>query len=284
MIAGESPVGMPTTLYPFQQRSLAKLLARELMPALIPARAAVELPTMDGRSFYLAAESCEASETVPMVRDAPASLLAETMGAGKTVVAIGLLLATRGQLAWPDERERPTMRTEVVAALDPHSLAASLGRRNAMSSSLQLSNVVLENEAPHLGDRFGRRTLKPSYTYRPADRIESRQSDRLRRRRDEEPAWTIRLVAATLVVVPDELLQQWSDELKLHTARDVLKILVIRDKKDMEALTVDGIAAHDLVLTTTSRLATLFERRADRSTSAMLLVHWRVREGFHRAS
>lgn len=77
--------------------------------------------------------------------------------------------------------------------------------------------------------------------------------------------------AATLVVVPTDLVRQWTDELQKHVdPKANLQVLVLRTKSD-GFRTAEQLARYDLVLLSVAR----FSDAADDPYSPLLKVHWR---------
>ncbi|KAM0787672.1 hypothetical protein ACM66B_003735 [Microbotryomycetes sp. NB124-2] len=75
---------------------------------------------------------------------------------------------------------------------------------------------------------------------------------------------------ATLVVVPTELVTQWSQQVKEHVEDKALRVLVLRTAKD-EFKTAQQLAQYDLVLMSVKR----FSDASDDAASPLRRVHWK---------
>src|SRR2546423_2111595 len=100
--------GLRTELYPYQQRSAAMMIQRETNPimSLDPRLSLYNGPT--GQVFYLDKEEGEIRKE-PYLYDEPrGGILAETMGYGKTLICLAVILATRGHFPRvPDDQTEP---------------------------------------------------------------------------------------------------------------------------------------------------------------------------------
>ncbi|GAA5825761.1 hypothetical protein JCM11251_000361 [Rhodosporidiobolus azoricus] len=78
------------------------------------------------------------------------------------------------------------------------------------------------------------------------------------------------VAATTLVVVPTDLVRQWTDEVNKH-APGALRTLVLRTKKDKFPTSAAELASYDLVLMSVAR----FSDAAEADNTSLRGVHWR---------
>lgn len=98
VLDSDDVAGLKTPLYPYQRRSAATMIRREAEPAksLDPRLEAFEGPELNILYYD--------RETVTLLRDertyeeARGGILAETMGLGKTLICLAVILATKGHL------------------------------------------------------------------------------------------------------------------------------------------------------------------------------------------
>ncbi|KAK4703486.1 hypothetical protein P7C70_g2733, partial [Phenoliferia sp. Uapishka_3] len=94
----ESPRGMKTDLFPYQRASLAKMLAREIIPQTFPSSAYLQTSSsVNGSPFFLGVGG-DVRLDPPQFTEPKGGVLAEEMGTGKTITCLALILATRGEL------------------------------------------------------------------------------------------------------------------------------------------------------------------------------------------
>ncbi|KAJ5972344.1 uncharacterized protein N7479_002262 [Penicillium vulpinum] len=94
---GGSIRGLETTLYPYQRNSAAVMVQRETQPALAldPRFQPWRGPT--GLEFYYDKVSGSILRDKILYPEACGGILAESMGCGKTLISLAVILATRGQ-------------------------------------------------------------------------------------------------------------------------------------------------------------------------------------------
>lgn len=215
-------LGLRTTLYPYQRRSAGQMLQRECEDKLELDPRLEERIALDGSVYYYAPWDVAFFRSPRFFESCRGGILAETMGLGKTVICIALILATRGHLPstpaqYYQELTRPTVATltqMAVSAINRHSAPW---------------RTFFDRQEKYYGEYVGHcvdlmRQHPPSYEIPVEPFRWSRTSTNPEPRR-------LTLAATTLVVVPRNLLSQWSSELEKHTQPGFLKTLIMDDSK-----------------------------------------------------
>ena len=88
--------GLRTKLYPYQRRTVASMIKREVQPmrALDPRFQSLEGPT--GQSFYYDRETGILLGDKGTYEEARGGILGESMGLGKTLICLATIIATKG--------------------------------------------------------------------------------------------------------------------------------------------------------------------------------------------
>ncbi|KAL8873203.1 MAG: hypothetical protein Q9174_001286 [Haloplaca sp. 1 TL-2023] len=173
-------------------------------------------------------------------------ILAETMGLGKTLISLALILATRGH--WP--------QIPPEYSLEQHKLRAKVASLKQMAAAVAgREGVPWRDYIPYMSssvDDFDncRRFLEqnvPSYT------IPTPESKHSRRSTTKQLGRTILLSAGTLVVMPLNLLSHWRNEIATHVEGDALKVLYLDDDYSRTPCT-RALLSYDVILMTKARL------------------------------
>jgi SNF2 family DNA or RNA helicase len=240
--------GLKTQMYNYQRRSAALMLQRETNPGQIIDPRLRTLVDQQGGEWYcdLDAGSCLRQ---PRIFEAPkGGICAETMGLGKTLICLALILATRDISSQiPAEHSVGTIpvRPKTGSLLDMVAdtigrtgtpWKTELARMEADGSDFSKCREALKNHAGHY--------FLPS----PAPRRESRNPRVI-------PPRKIWLTSATIVVVPTNLVQQWLHEIQKHTTG--LKVLTMNDLS-IPLPSSEDLAEYDILLFSKQR----FEKEA----------------------
>lgn len=212
--------GLKTELYPYQRRSAAMMIQREVKPArmLDPRLETLCGPTSE--VFYFDREACVLLSNRCEYDEACGGILAETMGYGKTLICLAAILQTKGN--WPQIPPQFSLglrpvRSRVGSLMQ--MAAATIGR-NSVPWKSYFERLARE------GDYFQEcvKSLNEnaaSYVI-PDSRKKSARNPEVRPR-----GKTILLSSTTLIIVPPNLVGQWLQEISLHLEQGSLSIFVI---------------------------------------------------------
>ena len=220
----EAPLipGLRTKLYPYQYRSAAMMIQREIKPANMLDPRLETLTNPVGTNFYYDREACALLSERREYQEAAGGILAETMGYGKTLICLAVILQTKGQ--WPCIPPQYSLglhpiRPRVASLMQ--MAAATIGR-----TSIPWKHYF--EELCREGDNFQscvRCLTENAGSYK----ISSTIKKHARKTHPTSQGRTILLSSATLVVVPSNLVSQWIQEYELHLAENSLSLLVIDD-------------------------------------------------------
>ena len=240
--------GLRTKLYPYQRRTIASMIKREVEPkrALDPRLQSLEGPT--GQFFYYDRETGVLLRDQRTYEEARGGILGESMGLGKTLICLAMISATKGN--WPETPPEFSIgllpvRSKVGSLMQ--MAAAAVGRAQvpwrAIFHDLSQDGEDHENCLALLEDNVGSYVISPPVTRR------SHRPSQIQKGK------TIRLTTATLIIVPQNLLSQWKDEISLHVEEQFLKAFYL----DSDTIPVPSAAAltkYDIILMSRQR----FER------------------------
>ncbi|KAE8162519.1 P-loop containing nucleoside triphosphate hydrolase protein [Aspergillus tamarii] len=230
-----------TALYPYQRRSAAAMIQREAQPApmLDPRLKSYATPT--GQEYYYDKEEGNIIREKRMYSEPRGGILAETMGCGKTLICIAVILATKGHfpqvpLEYQD-MELP-VRPQTGSLLD--MAAATAGRLSLPWKShfdfMRCTGAFFGKCIEACKKHRGVYTIPP-----PPARYGSRTGVAYPR----PPPRQIRLCSATLIVVPPNLVNHWKDEIAKHA--EGVNVLVIQNSSD-PVPPPDQLLEYDIVL------------------------------------
>ena len=240
--------GLKTRLYPYQQRSAATMIERETQPVrVLDPRLEMRVnPT--GQAFYHDQEAGLLLRERKEYDEARGGILAETMGFGKTLICLAVILATKGH--WP---QIPPEHSTGLHPVRPgvgslmQMAAATAGRMQipwkAHFDALADSGEVYESCVTALKENTGSYSI-PKHAPHP------------RRCALNMHKWdTIHLCTATLIIVPPNLIAQWQHEIFLHVEESNLHVLVI-DSFSQQIPSSSELLRYDIILLSRPR----FER------------------------
>ncbi|KAL4909044.1 hypothetical protein BDW74DRAFT_145861 [Aspergillus multicolor] len=258
-------IGLKTPLYPYQRRSAATMIQREIQPhqMLDPRLQSCISPT--GQEYYYDREKGKIVRERTLYSEACGGILAETMGCGKTLISLAVILATRGHFPHiPLEHQSMQIpeRPRTGSLLD--MAAATAGR-------LSLPWKAHFDHYSQVGEVYDRcikacEANRGSYTIRPpAGRHSGRTPVEYPR---------LYLCSGTLIIVPPNLFDHWVGEIATHT--EGLKILTLRSGADLTP-SLEDLFPYDIILYSRTR----FEKEAEDSRgkgrnqpSPLTKLHW----------
>ncbi|KAI0784409.1 SNF2 family N-terminal domain-containing protein [Abortiporus biennis] len=273
--------GMRSTLHPYQRRSVAAMMEKELHSRPIPDPLYLSIRGIDGRIFYMQPATLEVLSEQPMVSQSNGGILCEELGTGKTVMILALVLATLGQISAPEESVldvRPiltplALRTFPYPPFSTTRQHLAQGdkrwskRDRAVASSVpslrQLLIHQLRTQTEHYTPQKVHEALEdsglwpayrnntPFYLHHISDPMPSARSRR--RKADDIRPRVVFLTSATLVVVPPNLLAQWKNEIYKH-CEDSLRVYFAEDNTPLLPAT-QMASDFDIILMTHPRLA-----------------------------
>ncbi|KAL4792146.1 hypothetical protein BDV19DRAFT_381079 [Aspergillus venezuelensis] len=266
-------LGLSTPLYSYQRRSAATMIQREVQPhqMLDPRLQPCTSPT--GQAYYYDKEKGSILREKRTYSEARGGILAETMGCGKTLICLAVVLATRGHFP-----QIPLEHQSMVIPERPRT-GSLLEMAAATAGRLSLPWKAHFDHLSQVGEHYNRcikacETNRGSYTiHPPVVRHTGRKSaDHLRL-----PGQHLQLCSGTLIIVPPNLLDHWLKEIATHT--EDLKVLVLRSSADVVPA-VEEFFQYDIVLFSRTR----FEKEADnfndrdwhrrKESSPLTKLHW----------
>ncbi|KAL3464087.1 hypothetical protein BJX64DRAFT_276047 [Aspergillus heterothallicus] len=266
-------LGLKTALYPYQRRSAATMIQREVQPhqMLDPRLQACTSPT--GQEYYYDRETGRLVREKVLYSEASGGILAETMGCGKTLICLAVILATIGH--FPQiPLEYQTMQTPVR-----DSTGSLLNMAAAAAGRLSLPWKGHFDSLRKIGEYYDE-CVKACEAHRGAYMIPQPPGRHTGRSGVEYPRLAevyLRLCSATLIIVPPNLLDHWVGEIGTHT--EGLNVLVMRGNADTVPA-VEDLLTFDIVLFSRTR----FDREADdfsdegwdrpKEISPLRKVHW----------
>ncbi|KAJ5762421.1 uncharacterized protein N7511_005803 [Penicillium nucicola] len=228
LLEGEdATLGLKTALYPYQRRSAAMMVQREAQPAMVldPRLQAWKGP--DGKEFYYDKEDGRIFKEKRLYSEACGGILAETMGCGKTLISLAVILATRGHFPQiPIEYQVTDIQpTRKVTGSLMDMAAATAGRLSVpwrpFFESLAFQGEHHDRCIQACKAHCGSYEIPPHQT-----RHQGRNSSSYPR----SPAQRIILCSGTIIIVPPNLVDHWEREIATHTTG--LKVLVLRTSLD----------------------------------------------------
>ena len=240
--------GLKSKLYPYQQRSAAMMMQKESQPGLLldPRLEAVQGPTgcqiyLDGVARLVLTTPCEYEEP-------RGGILAESMGYGKSLICLVVILQTKGYMPQipPECSTIPQGSGSVRTLAD---MAASTIARSGIHWKPYFQTLSAS------GEDYERciRTLERNagFYYESANAMTvSRTRSSLAAER--APNRKVFLSSTTLIIVPANLLWQWQRELDTHIEYGSLSVVVVKpDEQNFPE--VPELLEYDIVLVSRPR-------------------------------
>lgn len=174
-------------------------------------------------------------------------ILAETMGCGKTMISLAVILATRGHF--------PSIPIEYQTYQNPirwrtgslKQMAAATAGRFSVPWKSFFENLSREGE---FHDNCVRACMEDAGSYIIPPDITKNPTRNSASPYIRDPAQEVRLCSGTLVIVPPNMVDHWENEILTHTTG--MKVVVLRSNSDRTP-TADELMDFDLVLFSRSR-------------------------------
>ncbi|KAI0004683.1 P-loop containing nucleoside triphosphate hydrolase protein [Xylariaceae sp. FL0662B] len=249
--------GLITKLYPYQGKSAALMLQRELEPGrIVDPRFR---PSLDqgGKAWYYDSVSGLVLREPRFYDGACGGILAEEMGTGKTLICLALILSTKGEptkapdpfvAEIPSRTKTPSLLDMAAATANRHSIpwkpyfeacTAQLGYeyKNCIRALTQPENRALY--------KIRNTLVEPRRSNRTAPRV--------------VPPREVYLSSVTLIIVPNNLVKQWEREVRKHTTG--LHVLMLVEKQVIPSTT--ALLAYDIILFSESRFELIQKERSN---------------------
>ncbi|KGO78434.1 Helicase, C-terminal [Penicillium italicum] len=261
-----SVLGLKTKLHPFQRESAAVMVQREVQPALAldPRFQPWRGPT--GLEFYYDKVSGSILRDKILYPEACGGILAESMGCGKTLISLAVILATRGHFPKiPVEYQNldNPVRTKTGTLME--MTAAAAGR-----FSLPWKGYFDRKRAEgkhHINCEKACVAQSGSYN------IPAKSNHQRAKSNFAESAKHLRLCSGTLVIVPDNLMDHWEREIATHTSN--LKVRVLQNKD--ETPSTGELFGYDIVLFSKGRCSkenARFSKNGLKLDAPIFNLHW----------
>ena len=240
-----SVAGLQTLLYSYQQRSAAMMIRRETYPKRSPDPRKPFFCGPTGQSFYYDKEEGILLLQPSLYEEPRGGILAETMGYGKTLICLAVILATKGHYSRvPEDRVGiPRKAPQEVASLIQMAVAKIID--DTVPWKVDFHDLAKRGYHHDRCVDMLRSSFK-EYTERL---LTPQTPNRNGKRRTEK---SVRLCSTNLIIVPPNLLVQWQHEIKKHTEEGALDVLVL-DHTCKAIPHRDQLANYDVVLITKGR-------------------------------
>lgn len=245
--------GLKTDLYPYQCRSAALMLQKEEEPGHVQDPRLVQVMDQHGKPWYYDPHTGEARREPRHYDRVCGGILAEEMGSGKTLIALALIAATKGQPAVTPELYRTgnlTVRPRIGSLVD---MAASVATKSGVSWKRYIGSLS--------GNCIRAIERNPGWYYLP--RPKGIRASRRAEAEGDLPPTKVFISHATLVVVPPNLLRQWTQEISKHM--EGLRVLEIASKRSRSAASnvlpsISDLVNSDIIICTLTRLEAIWSR------------------------
>jgi hypothetical protein len=243
----DSIVGLKTRLYPYQKRSIAAMLQKEVHPSKSRDPRKPLFRDLNDAEFYFDVHEGVLLRHPHLYSECRGGILAETMGYGKTLICIALVLATRGHYpAIPEGRisaipEEYNERTPSLLALTAKKIKQAGIPWKSHFAALERDGYHFDSCTDALAKYYGEYSEPIFHPTTPDRKNKKREDFRLLRRS-----------FATLLIVPPNLLVQWQHEIQKHTQPGALDVLVL-DSATKDIPPWKSLMKYDIVLITKAR-------------------------------
>ncbi|KAI0526028.1 SNF2 family N-terminal domain-containing protein [Xylaria bambusicola] len=250
--------GLVTTLYPYQGRSAALMLQREIEPGRVIDPRLRPVLDQSGQPWYYDEVSGLVLKEPRFYDGARGGILAEEMGTGKTLICLALILSTKSEPSKPPDPfiAETSPRHRIGSLMDMAAAAARYASISAIpwKPYFEACAAQLGYEYRNCIEALTRPENRALYKVRNT-MVEPRRSNRLAPR--EIPSREVFLSHLTLVIVPTNLVKQWQNEINKHTTG--LSVLVVVNQDPIPP--VADLLPYDVILFSESRFERIHKER-----------------------
>lgn len=236
-------LGLKTPLYAYQRRSAALMLQREAVPILQLDPRLEPRTAPDGSCFYYSPRELAFNRNARYYEASRGGILAETMGLGKTLMCLALILATRKHLPRvPAAYGLPPVRESTASLAD---MAVSAINRKSVPWKVEFERIkhASQDDMRSCAERLERNL--PGYEI-PVEPV------RWNRKTVIPPPQKKIMAATTIIVVPRNLCKQWHSEIGRHVDEGILNILLMEEPRSVLPA-AEKLRDYDVVLFSRSR-------------------------------
>ncbi|VEU23854.1 DEKNAAC104988 [Brettanomyces naardenensis] len=264
ILDGEVP-GFKSELYNYQRRSVAKMYEKEMYCRRVP------MPTIATlkEGCYLDLSSLTFLLDPPTYSTPRGGILAENMGLGKTCICLALICLSKFQIArTPIDYQKDGFTTPNVRSLLDNCV--EFITRNSIQwkhYSADLPTTCAQRLEGSLGyfDKEDIRLIQHNMRHtRSTVGIGDVEFQTVSKRK-------LYLSSTTLIVIPDNLFQQWVLEINKHVLKDYLKVLEIPSVGSPLPERVTEIVNNDVVLMSLHA----FARQSRNENSILRSIYWK---------
>jgi SNF2 family DNA or RNA helicase len=237
-------------LYSFQRETVAQMLEREIsnVPQVDPTFTCLSSVDRGSEHQFVWVQPSTMNiclEPPKYMSKEGGGILSEEMGAGKTVILLALIMATRDRLALPDGREDGNiMVTSLTARYSQTQHHRELRKQYSISEPDKIPTLVenllhflachpdsVTNAPYRIRELFESSSLAQLSSRLPPFYFDHGSNSRAERKGEKnvKPPAKLYLTRASLVVVPASLYEQWKGEIYKFCRDGALKVLFAKD-------------------------------------------------------
>lgn len=277
--------GVTSNLYPFQVKSLCKMLEKETVVLREPVPYFKKFISPTGKPYYFDMLDSGFYRNAELYTLPRGGILAENMGLGKTLICLSLICVSKFDISTvPDDiilyHDQSVRTPENTVRRGIKSLADicqdTIGQNSLPWKYFQ--DDLPESVVTKLSSRSGFFRVGLNYT-------NSQHGSRAKEKQNEHDQYqTLYLCNSTLLVVPENLFHQWNHELNKHVDPLYLNKLFVSDRfkqaihssnssyTDRIPESVGELLSYDLVLITAPLLAKLYRAK---SSCTLRDLYWK---------
>ncbi|KAJ8127681.1 hypothetical protein O1611_g5955 [Lasiodiplodia mahajangana] len=268
LLEGQIP-GLTTTPYPYQGRSAATMLQRELEPGRIIDPRLCPASDQEGQAWYCDNVSGVVLRDPRFYDGARGGILAEEMGTGKTLICLALILSTKSEPSRPpDPFIAETSRRQTIGSLMDMAAAAANKQSVAWKPYFEACTSQFGYEYRHCISALTKPENRAFYKVRNT-LVEPRRSNRFAQH--VIPPKEVFLSHSTLIIVPSNLVKQWQNEIKKHTTG--LSVLVLVNKDPIPP--IKELLLSDIILFSETRFERMEREFTDNNSRLLEYIHFK---------